>query len=77
MWKVTRAKKRLFLSSSRGKIIGTNMHKEISQFLDEMGALIQVIKFYYKINLIMYQPMMIQKRFLRTQKLLLVILFHI
>ncbi|VEU64801.1 ATP-dependent helicase [Mycoplasmopsis cynos] len=34
---VTRAKKRLFLSSSRGKIIGTNMHKEISQFLDEMG----------------------------------------
>ncbi|AKF40932.1 ATP-dependent DNA helicase [Mycoplasmopsis canis UFG4] len=34
---VTRAKKNLFLSSSRGKIIGTNTPKEPSQFLEEMG----------------------------------------
>ncbi|SYV97370.1 DNA helicase II [Mycoplasmopsis edwardii] len=34
---VTRARNKLFLSSSRGKILGTNTPKEISQFLEEMG----------------------------------------
>ncbi|TDV23268.1 DNA helicase-2/ATP-dependent DNA helicase PcrA [Mycoplasmopsis mustelae] len=34
---VTRAKKRLFISSSRGKIIGTKIDKEPSQFVREIG----------------------------------------
>ncbi|MGZ9756184.1 ATP-dependent helicase [Mycoplasma sp. 4423] len=38
---VTRAKKKLFISSSRGKIIGTNLDKEPSQFVNEIGINVQ------------------------------------